>query len=128
MTDYYNTDDRPMNDDTYDRMENRSRFSLKDALEYDQELFNKILNKPMLTGADKYNLAAIFAQCSSEYMESAKISKEFEEFLIEVNGKGWYDNMMRSYLQRQGRDIAKRLNCPELANNKGLYLYRPEEP
>ena len=117
-----------MNDDTYDRMENRSRFSLQDALEYDQELFNRILNKPLLTGADKYNLAAIFAQCASEYMESSKISKDFEEFLVEVNGKEWYDSMMKSYLQRQSREMSKNLNCPELANNKNLYFYDPKKP
>lgn len=127
MTDYYNTDDRPMNEDTYDRMENRSRFSLQAALDYDRELVNKILNKQTLTKADRYNLAGIVAQCTYEYLESTKISKEFEDFLIEVNGKEWYDNMMHGYLQRQSRELAKKLKCPELANNQGLYLLNPED-
>ena len=125
MIDYYDTDDRPMNDETYERMENRPMFLLREALEFDRELFNRILNKPFLTGADKYNLASMFAQCSYEYAESTQTSKSFEDFLIEVNGKEWFDNMMRGYLQRQNREFAKKLNCPELANNKGIYLYSP---
>ncbi len=126
MIDYYNTDDCPMNDETYERLEGRPRFSLQEALKFDRELFNRILNKPLISGADKYNLASMFAQSSYEYAESTKTNKEFEDFLIEVNGREWFDNMVSAYLQRQNRKLAKTLNCPELTNNKGIYLYPPE--
>ncbi len=120
---YFDFDDRPDNDDTYERYENRPRTALKEALDYDINMLNDILNKRDLECADKYNIASMFSQCVNEYLNSSQTSKDFEEFLIEVMGKEWYDNMITKWLARKSRKWAKDLNCPELADNKGIYLY-----
>lgn len=127
MTNYFDFDDRPWNDDTCDREQERSRFSLKDATEYDEKLFNKILNKDTLTDADKYNLASILTWYTAELMNHMETTKSFEEFTIEVNGKEWFDNMARAWLRRKSVEMAKNWGCPELANTKGVYFVDGED-
>ena len=41
----------------------------------------------------------------------------------DCGGSEWYENMMSKYLARKSRIIAKNLGCPELADNRGLYLF-----
>lgn len=124
MKDYYDTDDRPVNDDTIDRFENRSRISLKDALGYDKDLLNRILNKDKLDEADKYNIASMYAECNYQYLECNNTHKEFEDFVIEVLGQETYNNLTSKWLQRKNNEMAKAMGCPELFNGKGIYFLK----
>ena len=127
MKNYFDFDDRPINDDTCDRFENRSRFSLQDAVNYDKEYVNRILNKANLDDADRYNIASAFNETAETLLATTQDSKSFEEFMIEVMGKKWYENLIAKWLQRKTNELAKNWNCPELRNNKGIYLYNPNE-
>lgn len=127
MRNYFDFDDRPINDDTIDREENRSRFYLSEALEYDRKYINRILNKSELLDADRFNISSVVSLLSFEFEDSAKTSKEFEEFLIEVNGKEWYDNMSRAFMQRKMNEFALNVGAPEMFNGRGMYLFNMGE-
>lgn len=127
MTDYFDFDDRLYNDDTCDRETERPRSTLKAALEYDKNLFKRILNYPSIEEADKYNLASMYEWAAYELSSTTETTKWFEDFLIEVNGREWFDSMMSAWLRRKSVEIAKNWGCPELSNTKGVYFYKDGE-
>lgn len=47
------------NKDTCDREQEKPKGTLQEAQEYDKKFVNRILNKPIPTEADKYNIARV---------------------------------------------------------------------
>ena len=127
MTNYFDFDDCPENDDTYDRIMNRSRFSLAEACEFDEDFVNRILNKTVLDEADKYNIATVVSNAMYQLLDSNQVSKSFDDFIHEVMGDEWYTNITAKWLQRFGNQWAIEAGVPELINNKGVYLITPNE-
>ncbi len=128
MRDYFDFDieDVPDNDDTWERFEHRSRFSLKEILDYDRDFINRILNREKLTEADRYNVTRVIAEHFFHYLDSTMTLKGFEEFLIEVNGREWHDSMMKAWLRRKGAEMARNTGCPEFMPEGGAFFYDPD--
>lgn len=127
MINYFDFDDCPENEDTYDRIMNRSRFSLAEACDFDEEFVNRILNKAVLDEADKYNIATVVSNALFQLQDSNQVSKSFDDFIREVMGDEWYNNITAKWLQRFGNEWAKAVGVPELINNEGVYLITPNE-
>ena len=124
---YFSDNYKKVNQNTMYRLGHRSRFSLDEALDFDKKMLNQILNTQNIGEADRFNIASIYQNVADEYLNTCATSKEFEEFLIEVNGKEWCDNMMKKYLARKSRQLAKDWNCPSIANTEGVYIYNNKE-
>ena len=127
MTDYFDFEDRVENEDTYERLENRPRFDLKEAIDYDYAFLNKILNKDHLEASDRYNIASVTGGYMFQFQDQMKTMKSFEEFTIEVMGKEWFDNLCSKWLARKSRDIAKQFGMPEMADNRNIIMFNPGE-
>lgn len=123
MNDYFDFEDRVMNEDTAMRFEHRPNRDLADAIEYDMIFVNILLNKTILDEADKYNIASVLDQAFRMLYDTTVITKEFEDFTIEVMGKEWHSNLTAKWLQRRTNAIAKQWNMPQMINNMGNYLY-----
>lgn len=130
MFDYFSEDDnsdRMPNKDAVDRMQERPRFYLKEALEYDKQYVNKILNHENLSIKDKVNIADVVSYLSNELLNTTETTKSFEDFTIEIMGREWFDNMIAKWLQRKNNEMAAKLNCPELFNPKGIFFMKPKD-
>ena len=127
MKDYFDFEDRMENDDTYERYENRSQWSLKDAIDYDYDFLNKILNKDVLDDADKYNIASVAGSYMFQFKDHVETTKSFEDFTIEVMGQEWFNNMSGKWLARKSREMAKHFGMPEMADNRNIIMFKPED-
>ena len=127
MTNYFDYENRIENEDTYERLENRSRFDLRAAGEYDMGFVNKILNKSELDASDKYNIADVISWYMYQLQEVCDTSKSFDEFTHQVMGDEWYNNMMSKWLARQSREWAKAAGMPEMADNRNIILFKGDE-
>lgn len=125
MKDYFDFEDRMENEDTYMRLEERSRYSLDDATEYDYNFLNMILNKDVLTEEDKYNIASVCGGYMYELQDTTKTTKSFEDFTIEVMGQEWFNNISGKWLARKSREMAKHFGMPEMADNRNIIMFDP---
>lgn len=83
------------NKDTCEREQEKPQRSLKDAQEYDKKFVNRILNKPILTEADKYNVARVIEwydywltmmTSAAENLTKDNIGLRMKEFEDRLNG------------------------------------------
>lgn len=111
------------NDDINEWYENRPRMgTLKDVAEYDKTYVTNILAADNIPEGDR----AVIASCILDWMDKAigsnNVSKSFEEFLIEVHGRDWFDKMVAAWLGRESAELAREWGCPELMpKNLGLF-------
>ena len=125
--DYFEVEevDVPENEDTRIHYENKPRTTVGDMINYEREFINKLLNKPALEEADKYIVADIVESLCFQLYTLNESSKSFDEFTEQVMGKEWHDNMMAKWFQRLNNAFAEKVGCPEMMNNKGIYLVMP---
>ncbi len=98
MTNYFDTSNRVMNEDTKDRMESFHQYSGNDRLAYDRILVNKILNQSgYLSEADKYNIASIILLYMKESQIEEAVFQAFADHLIEKFGEEWYSDMINDW-------------------------------
>ena len=127
MRDYFDFSDRIENEDTYERYENRSRFDLDDAIDYDYGFINKIMNKGILDDSDKYNITEVLGWYIHELKSVCDTTKSFDEFTHEVMGDEWYTNMTSKWLARKSREWAKEFGVPEMGDNRNIIMFKGDE-
>ena len=127
MKDYFDFMERIENEDTYERMENRSRYDLNQAIDYDYGFINKLLNKGELSDPDKYNIAAVVGWYMSQFLDTCNTTKSFDDFIQEVMGDEWYSNMTSKWLARMSREMAKQFGMPEMADNRNIIMFNKGE-
>lgn len=125
--DYFEFEDAPENEDTKIHYEHEPRTSIGDMINYEREFINKLLNKPTLEEADKYIISGIVESICFNLYTLNESAKSFDEFTEQVMGREWHDNIMAKWLQRMNNAFAEKVGCPELMNNKGIYLVMPGE-
>lgn len=115
------------NEDYWERTENRPRAgTLQTISEYDRQYVNRILNYDLLTEADRQNIADVLNFYMYELEETREITKSFEDFIMEVMGTEWFDNMTAAWLRRKNNELAAKWGMPELLNNKGVFFIDPK--
>lgn len=93
----YFKEDKPENNDTIKREEERSRTSLYDAANYDMVFVNGILNGKM-TEEDKFNIARVVEWFNYELREANDYACKFERFLCKL--KKYIENEMKEFWSR----------------------------
>lgn len=130
MTNYYDNEaiwegDNEKLKDEYEAMEvdimqGRSRFSLKDALEFDQKYVNKLLNGE-ITEAVKYQIASIHGRVCAEHLDTNTTAKSFDDFLRERLGEKKYYQYTREWLNEQGNQFFMSAGMPEMMKPSTIY-------
>lgn len=129
MEDYFNNEfiDDHENDDTFRRWKERPYTTLSEAIEYDQNYINQILNYPKLSDGDKCNIARTVKMICFELLEMTAASASFESFIEEVIGEESFNNITAKWIQRKANQFAAKTGCIELFNDCGLYFYNPND-
>lgn len=107
-------------------MMNRSRFSLKDALNFDKKFINNLLKNDRLSKVQKHWIASMHNRVCEEYLDSNNTSKSFEEFLQERLGKAKYEKLVSEWLRQQGNEFFQRVGMEEEMKPSSIYLLNME--
>lgn len=94
-------------------VENRSRFFLKDALEFDKSFVNELLNKDNLSKVEKHWITSMHNRTCEEFLESNETSKSFEKFVQERLGKKKYEKLVAEWLKMRGNEFFQRTGMEE---------------
>jgi len=142
MTNYFDRSQLDLaeaNEDIYNEYErlmgihyqNRSRYSLDDALAYDQKFINELLNTEGKNWTEeeaiKFAIASIFDQVAFEYQEVNETSCKFDNFVQNRLGPVKYATLIREWLGMQTNEFMNRVGMPEEMKPATIYLFRPKK-
>ena len=107
-------------------MQNRPRYStLEDALNYDKEYVNKLLNKDKLSKVEKHWIASFHNKVCYEYVDSNKTIKSWEDFLQDRLGDK-YEQLIKEWLQMCDNEFFQRVGMDEQMKPSAVYLWGKE--
>lgn len=131
MDDYYENLSESENDKHCELeeevMSHRSRISLEDALKYDREFVNKLLNKDQLSKVEKHWIASMHNRACEEYLEMNRTSKSFDDFVHERLGDKKYQKLVSEWLQMQGNEFFHRAGMDKELKPGAVYFMNMEE-
>lgn len=112
-------------------MQHKSRFSLNDAVQFDKDYVNELLNKdykdPAESEAAKYMIASIIDGLAFTLLDSNETANSWDQFLQERLGPKKYSKYIGEWLQRQGNEFFNRVGMPEEMKPSAIYLFEKEE-
>ena len=97
------------NNDTFKREEEKSRTSLYEAADYDIKFVNRILNKPILTEGDKYNIASVLEWFNYELREINDHACEYEKVTRDFLGEETYNDLTKAYINYKMSGFEERI-------------------
>ena len=103
-------------------MENRSRYSLEDALKFDKTFINDLLNKDVLSKAEKHWIAVMHERVCDEFLGSNRTTKSFEEFMKERVGERKYENLVSEWIRQQGNEFFQRVGMEDEMQPSAIYF------